>query len=901
MKSPKKDTKRKVAAFIALFLAFLMILGAIAPFLYGAEISSKASVSAQVGYSGLYKVGYPTPIWVEVKTGDTSFDGEILIRVPYSNNNYNSYGNIEEEQYMDYAYPLTMNANEIKNVELEVNMQTLVRSNKLKVELVDKKGNIVVSSSSFGTGVSELTAYVPENMLVATLSDNPVELSYIKGIYYDGWMKNYSVKKIVDFNIDNFPDNFSALSAFNIIYINDFDTSRLSNMSKDALKSWVNGGGLLYIGTGENYAKTMKGLENIINIENTERISTSDLEGLFADYDAQIYWVTEEETPTKWPSYVPDNKDSANNNEENKGNENKDSENSPESEAGEKRSIKTPHSDEKTSANPIILELPVLGKTDNAIATSLYSAINTGQGKIVLYPFSLSEAAVQKSSRFVELLTRVAEKEVTDSVGNGYIGSNLGVAPIVSTYNLASIPYQSEGITRIISILVILYIVAVGPVLYFILRKKDKKEAGFVIIPVVALSVTVVIFVMSLNTIYKRPVLNEVSLINVQQGERYAVKNSNIAVLTGKKGDVAVRMDNHGLNLNPFAGNDYYGYGYYGYGNFKPIKVIYGDQPGITYYDNERWAANVFSVTEEVDLQEGITADIVLQNGVYMGVITNNTPYDLKEVVLSFGIRGYKKIGDINAGEEFIINDDLQDKDSLHYNMYSILWNYDETYNQRPENDEEQVQGWRRMMYRYIVENSINNARYSSSYYGSSYSSYQQYTPLSASKVTMYAYIGDNMGSVNGTISGATPISFHNNAVVMEVECKFVFDSKGYDLPFGFVSVSEIRADSYYDANMDYGIYTDMNDEIEFVYDLSDYENLQSFMFSSNMENNTYGEPVYVEIYNCKLDQWEELNYKEYQASGDYISETSELIIRVDCRKLGHVNFPEIQLKGGSR
>ena len=877
MKSPKKDTKRKIAAFIALFLAFLMVLGAIAPFLYGAEVSSKATLSVQVGYSGLYKVGYPTPVKVKVTTGDSPCDGEILIRVPISNRSYISYGYDNNEQYVDYAYPITMNANESNVYELEVTINTIPVHGALKVELVDKKGNTIA------TGSPTFTAYSPENILIGTLSDNPESLSYIKGIYYSELMKSYSSKKIPDLTLEDFPGNLGALSAFNIIYINDFDTERLSNMSKDALKSWVNSGGMLFIGSGENYAKTLMGLENIVSVEKTERIVTDDLQMLFESYDREIYGWNEEQVPTESADDLPLESAEADSGE-----------NAETAEVEAKlQGIINPFIEEETATNAIVFEFPSFIKIDNAIDTSLYSALNIGQGKVVLFPFNLSEGAVQRSARIKELIARVIQNEATDSIKEGYVDVYANASPIVSPYNLSSIPYQSESITQIISGLVIIYVVAVGPVLFFILRKKDKKEASFVIIPIAALTVTIIIFVMSLNTIYKKPVINEVSLININSGDNYAVKKSNIAVLTGDKGDVAVSMDDYGLSLNPLLGNDYYRY--YSYGNYKPIKVTYGNQPGIMYYDNERWETNIFGITQEIDLQGGITADIALQNGVYSGIITNNTPYDLKDVVLSFGNMGYKQIDDIKQGEAYTLHDDLQDKESLYYDMYSFLLSGENYYNNRAKNDAEQMEGWRKTMYRYIVENNYNNKNY---YSGRSYG-YSQYTPVNAKNVTMYAYIGDNMGSVAATVNGARPISFYNNAVVMDIECTLVFDKAGYKVPFGLVNASEIRAKSYYDASYDYGIYTEMNDEIEFVYDLSEYESLESFMFSNSIQTNTYGDRVSVEIYNYTNESWEDISYSSYTTLEDYISENMELIIRADCTNRGHINFPEIQLEGG--
>ena len=885
MKSPKKDTKRKIAAFIALFLAFLMILGAIAPFISAAEVPSEVSVSAQVGYSGLYKVGYPTPVRAEVKTGASSFDGEVLIRVPVTNSYANSYSYGGEENYIEYAYPLKMSENEVRIVELELTINTIPQYGGIKAEMVDKKGNTVATSSL------TFTAYDPENVLVGILSDSPAGLSHIKGICLDEMMKNYSTKSIPNLNADNFPDSLGELNAFNILYINDFDTDRLTNMSKEALKSWVNAGGVLCIGSGENYAKNLKGLSGIINIEKTEHVVTKELDELFLSFDQYLYDNrVEQDSPNN------ENNESQNK-EQSKENDNRtDVEQTKEDEETDDNKYLSAFPDEKMAANPIVFEFPILGKTDNAINSILYSAINTGMGKIVLFPFNLSEAAVQKSPRFQAFLKAVFTMEIAPMVNDGYLVSSPGGSAIVNPYNLSTIPYQKDVSMRIISGLVTLYLFAVGPVLFFILRKKDKKEAGFIIIPVIALTLTCIIFVMSLNTIYKRPVVNEVAAINITSGERYAVKNSNVAVLTGKKGDVAIRLDGYGLSLSPAVGNNY-GYGYYYYNEFKPVKVIYGDQPGITYFDNERWSSNVFGVTEEIDLQGEITADIVLKNGAYEGIITNNTPYDLKEVVIS-GSRGYKKIEDIAAGTNFILNEDFQDKESVFYDMYSLLWGYG-SYPDPQERDADQIDGWRKTMYRYIVENNYNNR--TNQYYSSFRSSYPAYTPTNARDITIYAYVSENMGQVNATISGASPISFHNNAIIMDVECSLILDRSAYELPFGFVVFSEIRAKDYYDANMDYGIYTNMNNEMEFVYDLSEYEGLSSFMFSSELENNIYGERVFVEIYNCESEKWEDLNYKEYSDAQDYISEKAELIIRIDCTKLDHVNFPEIMLKGGVR
>src|SRR5690606_37565619 len=65
------------------------------------------------------------------------------------------------------------------------------------------------------------------------------------------------------------------LEMLNVIIINNFNSEKLTIEEKDALTRWINNGGILLIGTGPSYNKTLKGLEafNYINVTGSSSIT----------------------------------------------------------------------------------------------------------------------------------------------------------------------------------------------------------------------------------------------------------------------------------------------------------------------------------------------------------------------------------------------------------------------------------------------------------------------------------------------------------------------------------------------------------------------------------------------------------------------------------------------------
>ena len=74
---------------------------------------------------------------------------------------------------------------------------------------------------------------------------------------------------------------------------------------------------------------------------------------------------------------------------------------------------------------------------------------------------------------------------------------------------------------------VAIYVVVIGPVLYIILKKKDKREFAWIAVPAISAVFMLIIFVLSMNSQYKSGLINIVSATEIEQGQSIA-KDKNI-------------------------------------------------------------------------------------------------------------------------------------------------------------------------------------------------------------------------------------------------------------------------------------------------------------------------------------------------------------------------------------
>jgi hypothetical protein len=195
----------------------------------------KLDVKVSVGFNDIYKIGFSTPINITIQNKYEDINGEVEIRVPSS-----------VGKYMSYVKPISLQKDAEKVVT--INVPVGVNRPKYTMNIYNGKSKVYEDSITMGMTTNDATSFI------GILSDDFDSLSYINKVPASSGMS--LLTKVIKLDDKNFPEDIFTLNAFNVLVINDFDTSSFSKLQYDILKQWVGNGGTLLIGTGSMCSKT---------------------------------------------------------------------------------------------------------------------------------------------------------------------------------------------------------------------------------------------------------------------------------------------------------------------------------------------------------------------------------------------------------------------------------------------------------------------------------------------------------------------------------------------------------------------------------------------------------------------------------------------------------------------
>ena len=376
-----------------------------------------------MGFSSKYKIGGTTPVVLEITNEGEEFNGEIQINVLVAN-----YSNVKE--YVTYEIPINLPKGTTKKVTMNINPLTLQKY--FYVTLVS-------NSKEVAKKIIYATPFEPERGFIGVLSDDIESLNYLKNIKIDIEKTQVVGNRLVELNTDNFPSDISIFDSFDLIIINDFDTSKLNDNQKESLKEWVLEGGVLVLGTGVNSSKVLKGFYNeFINIKDKGIISIND----FSQMESITGKIFETESMDIVDFEIENGKG-------------------------------------------------ILFSDDIAIS----SLVNKNEGSIIIHHFDLGLNPMADWQGNSSLLTELYMNNVPDLVEVLMTNSYRNYDYRLNNYALRLFPRPSQSLLFIlVALVIIIYIVASGPILYLILKYKDKREYGWFIIPLIAIVFSSIIY-----------------------------------------------------------------------------------------------------------------------------------------------------------------------------------------------------------------------------------------------------------------------------------------------------------------------------------------------------------------------------------------------------------------------
>ncbi|WP_352419081.1 hypothetical protein [Proteiniborus sp.] len=549
-------------------------------------------VKTSIGFNGFYKYEYVTPINIEVKNNEKDVNGKIQILFE------NATANLNKKLYTAYTKELDIAKGATKTINMELKLDRHI--GEYKIRILDKNDKIIWEDKP----VAMPNAKAANVVGVGVLSDEYESLWYLPLMTFSNPDEKSGNRASVMCDLEGqLPTDVRYLNMLDVIIINNYNTEKLTTEEKNALEKWINNGGVLLIGTGPSYNKTLKGLEDINYINVTGATTISEFKNM---------------KDSSGNPFIP---------------------NSP------LTIVNT-----TSSTGSIILE---------EAAQPIIFSKGSGKGKIIISAFDLGLSPFIDWSGKDKFVQGILAGNISGAYSGDILNSNN------SPYRFFNInqyiPSSKAPSAKIIIAILMIFTVIVGPINYLILRKLDRREMAWVTIPALAVIFSLAMLIWGSGTSFKNPLMNNVSIISINNDlNRYDIDTFS-GVISFKNGDINISSSEN-TDITP---NDRYNSNNYMKFDNEDIVLEYILQKNktISFKDKGVWDVQQIALKETNKLDQSIAQDLTIKGNTISGVIKNNTNMDLEDTILFYGL-DFHKIGDIKNGESKSISFSLNTSNS---------------------------------------------------------------------------------------------------------------------------------------------------------------------------------------------------------------------------------------------
>ncbi len=199
------------------------------------------------GFDGRYRDGNWLPIQLKLSNNGTDFAGSVSIDIPspYSNNTTSSI----------YQAPVTLATGAQKQITLSIPLALGAQGStqNITLHLLNNNGQIV------STQTTSLRSLGPNDVFIGILSDQASGFGPLNAVALPN--QSQSAALLTEpLNASNMPTDAALLRNFDLIVLDNFTTSTLSSDQIAALQEWVNQGGTLLCIGGPEWHTTLSPL-----------------------------------------------------------------------------------------------------------------------------------------------------------------------------------------------------------------------------------------------------------------------------------------------------------------------------------------------------------------------------------------------------------------------------------------------------------------------------------------------------------------------------------------------------------------------------------------------------------------------------------------------------------------
>ncbi|MCL6456390.1 MAG: hypothetical protein K6T85_00140 [Gorillibacterium sp.] len=668
------------------------------------------------------------------------------------------------------------------------------------------KGSYTKGNAVSLAGKAYITLGLKTNSLVGGLTRDPDTLNFLSLV--GGTTSSVSPVSLATAAL---PDDSMLLDGLDALVINDVATDTLSDVQIQAITDWVRGGGTLILAGGPQYAKTAKAFEQ--------------LAPLIYEGTAQVTKLSALEQETGKPLKL---------------------------------------SDPVSLATGRIQDGQVILAQDGV---PLLVKRALGAGTVYSIAYDIADPSLSAWNGNAALWQGILGSKANP---NNNINSGAWMNSLYAIDNALNLfPSIHPPKFKTLSLLFIFYIIIVAPLLYFILKKLDKREWAWGIIPLIAILSTAVIYMVGASD--KSSTLSHELNRYVLDGSGQGKQLAYTAVFVPRGGTVTVSLPAKAQAI-PFDTANGIG---------SPTNELKGNADTLLYDDVDKlriqWQDVPFWSVRKTKWQQAslndlgqFTANAVVNGSKLEGDVTNGTKTALTTVHI-IANNQLIPIGDLAAGEakSFSVNlSPISGRYSGDLANQMFVQSGSNTYNQKERE--------RQMLTSYIDERNLSG---------------QNNLPF------LIGWSKDTRSDIK--INGKTAKTDRLNMWVQDIAFTTVKDGN-ISLPFGYVipTITEHNATNYLEEGN--GFLNFGGGTITLEYKLPIESTISFNSLSVRLPDNA---PIILEIWNFTTESFEPVSlgsvlWKVDKNSEHYISKQKIVRLKTSTTQPVNIRYPEISLEG---
>lgn len=570
-----------------------------------AQNGSGLTMKVEAAFGGNFKYGEWLPLWVEIENNGPDLQAEVQVRVSGSGGT------------MVFKYPIDLPTISHKRLPVFVLPNNFTRQ--LDVRLMTRSAPDVSPELIDSKKVS-VKPNPTINYLIGLIAPERGALALLNAMDLPGNVERPKV--IVDVRLADLPERFEGLRSFDLLVLNDTDTSSLTPEQQSALSNWISQGGRLVIGGGANVQQTISGLPKQILPFKPDTtlpiVSVAALSGFQSNADP-------EQAPVE---------------------------------------IRVPGPFVVASGQPINNGKVLLSQENLPLLVEM--AYGSGLVDFISLDLSITPFdAWSGTTGFWETL-----------VGPGALYPEW-MAPDVSIrqqiagqmpYSLSNLPILDLPSAGGLALLLGLYILLVGPINYLLLRWKKSLHLAWVTIPVITIIFSIGAFSLGYALHGTDVFLNKISIIELHPDGQASV-SSYIGLFSPGQSAYEVEIMGGGLisPLSPYY-NPWDSFGDQSIANSQEIEMVQGNPGYVRGLSVEQWSMQSFMIEGLVTDFGKLTIDLHLRNNaggaVLEGTLRNESHQTIQDAVIVWA-KQFHKLGEIVPGQEIEISMPISEADML--------------------------------------------------------------------------------------------------------------------------------------------------------------------------------------------------------------------------------------------